>query len=234
MRMPTLLTLPPSRFLLRLVSIDLLTLTLALGMGVSWHGDPRAYTGEGDPVTWLSFAHLLASGGLAGVVFRLRTHGRPPLCGWRDPRWFWLLLALGFLFLAVDEVALLHESFDRSAHRILGLQETALSDRLDDVIVLGYGVLGVAVLYVYRTELAAYREVLPLVTCGAILFLFMQGLDMVGNRDDVLRAVGVPDEGVGILRSWLGGIEEALKLCAEAALLGSVYTCAYITAAHRN
>ena len=112
-----LLTLPPSRFLLRLVSIDLLTLTLALGMGVSWHGDPRAYTGEGDPVTWLSFAHLLASGGLAGVVF---------------------------------------------------------------------------------------------------------------------RAIGVPDEGVGILRSWLGGIEEALKLCAEAALLGSVYTCAYITAARRD
>lgn len=75
--MPTLLTLPPSRFLLRLVSIDL----LALGMGVVLHGDPSAYTGEGEPVTWLSFAHLLASGGLAGVVFRLRTHGRPPLCG---------------------------------------------------------------------------------------------------------------------------------------------------------
>ena len=83
--MPTLLTLPPSRFLLRLVSIDLLTLTLLLGMGFVLHGDPSAYTGEGDPVTWLSFAHLLAGGGLAGVVFRLRTHGRPPLCGWRDP-----------------------------------------------------------------------------------------------------------------------------------------------------
>ena len=87
MRMPTLLTLPPSRFLLRLVSIDLLALTLALGTGVVLYGDPSAYTGEGEPVTWLSFAHLLASGGLAGVVFRLRTHGRPPLCGWRDSRW---------------------------------------------------------------------------------------------------------------------------------------------------
>ena len=114
------------------------------------------------------------------------------------------------------------------------MQETGLSDRLDDVIVLGYGVLGVAVLCVYRAELTDYREVLPLVTCGAILFLFMRGLDTVGNRGDVFRAIGVPDEGVGILRSWLGGIEEALKLCAEAALLGSVYTCAYITAARRD
>ena len=59
MRMPTLLTLPPSRFLLRLVSID----SLALGMGFVLHGDPSAYTGEGEPVTWLSFAHLLARAG---------------------------------------------------------------------------------------------------------------------------------------------------------------------------
>ena len=92
------------------------------------------------------------------------------------------------------------------------MQETALFDCLDDVIVLGYGVLGVAVLCVYRAELADYRDVLPLVTYGVVLFLFMPGLDTVGNRADLFRTIGVPDEGVGILRSWLGGIEEALKL----------------------
>ena len=85
----------------------------------------------------------------------------------------------------------------------------------------------------YRAELAAYREVL-LVTYGAVLFVFMQGLDAVGNRDDVFRAVAIPGEGITILRRWLGGIEEALKLCAEAALLGSVYTCAFFTAARRD
>ena len=75
--MPTLLTLPPSRFLLRLVSIDL----LALGMGVVLHGDPSAYTGEGEPVTWLSFAHLLASGGLAGIEEALKLCGEAALLG---------------------------------------------------------------------------------------------------------------------------------------------------------
>lgn len=189
--MPTLLTLPPSRFLFRLVSPDLLAVTLALGLGVVLHGDPSAYTGEGEPVTWPSFAHLLVTGGLADLVFRLRTHGRPPLRGWRDLRWIWPILAVGFLFPAVDEVARLHESFDRLVHLSFGLPETALSDRLDDDIVLGYGVLGVMVLYAYRTELAAYRAVLPLVTCGVILFVFMQALDTVGNRNDVFRAVGV-------------------------------------------
>ena len=232
--MPTLLTLPPSRFFSRLVSLDLLAVTLALGMGVVRHGDPIVYAGEGESVTWLSFAHLLVTGGVADIVFRLRTHGRPPLCGWRDPRWIRLLLAVGFLFLAVDEVARLHESFDRSVHRIFGLPETALSDRLDDALVLGYGALGVMALYAYRVELSAYREVLPLVTCGVVLFVLMQGLDTVGNRDDVFRAVGVPREGIAILQSWLGGIEEALKLCAEAALLGSVYTSVFITVPRRD
>ena len=49
--MPTLLTLPPSRFLLRLVSLDLLAVMLALGLGIVLHGDPSAYTGEGESMT---------------------------------------------------------------------------------------------------------------------------------------------------------------------------------------
>ena len=236
--MPTLLTLPPSRFLFLLVSLDLLAVTLALGTGVVLHEDPSAYTREGGPVTWLSFAHLIVTGGLAGIVFRLRTstHDCPPLRDWRDLRRVWLLLAIGFLFLAVDEVARLHEdSFDPLVHRIFGLQETALSSRLDGMILLGYGALGVMTLYACRRELAAYREVLPLVTCGVILFVFMVGVDMVTERQDVFRALDVRRwwrwEN---LRRLMTGMEDALKICAEAMLLGSMYACAFITAARRD
>lgn len=234
--MPTLLTLPPSRFLFLLVSLDLLAVTLALGTGVVLHEDPSAYTREGGPVTWLSFAHLIVTGGLAGIVFRLRTHGCAPLRGWRDSRRVWLILAIGFLFLAVDEVARLHEdSFDPLVHRIFGLQETALSSRLDGMILLGYGALGVMTLYVCRPELTAYREVLPLVTCGVILFVFMAGVDMVMERQDVFQALDV-----GRWWRWgnparlMAGMEDALKICAEAMLLGSMYACAFITAGRRD
>ena len=48
---------------------------------------------------------LLASGGLAGVVFRLRTHGRPPLCGWRDSRWLWPILAFFAVRVRVVQIA---------------------------------------------------------------------------------------------------------------------------------
>ena len=218
----------PPRFLFWLVFLDLLAVTLALGTSVVLHGHPSVYMEEGEWVTWLSFGHLLVTGGLAGIVFRLRTHGSPPLRGWRDPRWIWLILAVGFLYLAVDEVATLHESVDRLVHRLFGWQETGLSDRLDDVIVLGYGALGVVVLYAYRTELAACREVLPLVRCSVILFAFMVGMDMLSNRSDVFRAVGVPRDQRGDLSAWARSIEESLKIGVEATLLGAMYTCTFI------
>ena len=227
-------TLPPSRFLFWLVSLDLLAVALAFGTGVVLHENPYVYMDEGEPVTWLSLAHLLVTGGLAGIVFRLRTHRSPPLRGWRDPRWIWLLLAAAFLFLAVDEGAQLHESFDLAVHRVFGWRETSISDRIDDAIVIGYGALGVMVLYAYRTELAACREVLPLVKCGAILFVFTMGLDVVSNRNDVFRAVGMARERAVLVGYWVGGIEESLKICAEAALLGSMYNCVFITARRRE
>lgn len=223
------LTIPPAKMLFLLVLIDMLAVALAVGSGVALHGDPSAYTGEGEPITWLSFAHLVAIGMLAGGVFYLRTDGHFFIHAWRDPRWIWPIIALGFLFLAVDEVVRLHESLDHALHRAFQIQETGLSDRLDDTIVLGYAVLGVSVLYAYRSELTGYRAVLPLLGCGFLLFVFMVLLDALTNDDDVLRLAGIPSPGIEILGDWLGSIEEALKICAEAALLGTVYACFCMT-----
>ena len=226
----TLCPCAPTTFLLSLVYIDLLAILLALGLGFAWHQNPTAYTGEGDPITWLSFAHLLVTSGVAGSVFYCRTGGSLDPAVWRQPAFVWLLIALGFLFLAVDEVAKIHESLDRFAHRLLQRPETALSDRLDDAILLGYGLSGVAVLYIYRSELISYRTVLPLVMCGFALFLFMGLLDALVNRPDVFLFMGISQEGSADLGKWLGGVEEGLKILAEAAFLGAAYTCLFLTA----
>ena len=220
----------PTTFLLSLVYVDFLAVLLALGLGFAWHQNPTAYTGEGDPITWLSFAHLLVTGSLAGGVFYSRTDGSLDLAVWRQPAFVWLLIAFGFLFLAVDEVAKIHESLDRFAHRLLQRPETALTDRLDDAILLGYGLSGMAVLYAYRSELISYRPVLPLVICGFVLFLFMGLLDALVNRPDVFLFMGISQEGSASLGKWLGGVEEGLKILAEAAFLGAAYTCLFLTA----
>ena len=226
----TLFPCTPTTFLLSLVYVDFLAVLLALGLGFAWHQNPTAYTGEGDPITWLSFAHLLVTGSLAGGVFYCRTGGNLDLAVWRHPAFVWLLIALGFLFLSVDEVAKIHESLDRFAHRLLQRPETALTDRLDDAILLGYGVSGMAVLYAYRSELVSYRSVLPLVICGFVLFLFMGLLDALVNRPDVFLFMGISQEGSAGLGKWLGGVEEGLKILAEAAFLGAAYTCLFLTA----
>ena len=226
----TFLPCAPPTFLLSLVYVDFLAVLLALGLGFAWYQNPTAYTGEGDPITWLSFAHLLVTGGLAGGVFYCRTGGGLDLAVWRQPAFVWLLMALGFLFLAIDEVAKVHESLDRSVHRLLQRPETALSDRLDDAILLGYGLVGVAVLYAYRSELVSYRAVLPLVICGFVLFLFMGLLDALANRPDVFLFMGISQEGSASLGKWIGGVEEGLKVLAEAAFLGAAYTCLFLTA----
>ena len=59
-------------------------------------------------------------------------------------------------------------------------------------------------------------------------------LDAVGNRNDVIVAMGFGHKEGEVLRSWIGGIEEGLKLFAEAALLGSVYACLLQTADSRK
>ena len=217
---PTLFCLPPSRFLFALVFLDLLAVTLGLGLSRVLYGYWGAYTGGGSPEMWLSFAHLLVTGGLAGIVFRLR--GCPPLRGWRDPRWVWLLIAVGFLYLAIDEATELHERLGLLISRIFGLQPITLTlTRIDGTILLGYGVLGVMVCYAYRTELAAHREVLPLAACGVILFVFSVLMDVA-----FFRELGVPWDWT----PYVNTAEEVLEIFAAAALLGAMYTCAFSTA----
>ncbi len=223
----TIFPLSPAKFLLSLVSFDFLAVWLVLGLGLALHRSPTAYTGEGEPITWLSFVHLLVTSGIAGGIFYCRTGGSLRE-GWRDPAFVWLLISLGFLFLAIDEVSKIHESLDLFVHQVLQLQETGLTDRLDDAIMLGYGLIGVAVLYVYRCELVHYRAAFPLVLCGFVLFVCMGLLDAILNRNDVFFFMGISQKGSDFLGKWLGGVEEGLKIFAEAALLGAAYSCLYL------
>ncbi len=227
--MLNILTIPPTKFLLRLVYVDFLAVVLAIGLGFALHQSPTAYTGEGEPITWLSFAHLLVTSTLAWEVFSRRTGGSLRGNVWRSPTFVWLLIALGFLFLAIDEIVAIHESFDHLLHRTFQIQETGLTDRLDDVIMLGYGLIGVGALYAYRGELVRYQSALPLVICGFVLFVLMGLLDALVNRDDVFLFLGIGKEGSHALAMWIGGVEEGLKILAEAALLGATYTCVFLT-----
>ena len=109
---------------------------------------PGRYMGEEGLITRLSITHLLAIGAIALALAFVR-HAAP----WRDSPGrsaiVWLFISAGFVFLALDERLELHEQMDFWLHDSLHLEETAVSDRLDDLIVVAYGVLGAAVLYAF-------------------------------------------------------------------------------------
>ncbi len=62
----------------------------------------------------------------------------------------WFFLAMGFAFLAMDDSLMFHERLDYAIHSAFGWQETRLSDRIDDIIVGFYAIIGAIFVFCSR------------------------------------------------------------------------------------
>jgi hypothetical protein len=154
--------------------------------------------------------------------------GGVPLLRIAAPHFVWLLFAAGFAYLALDEGFEVHEHVDKLVHRALALSETTLSDRLDDAIVLAYGLIGIGVLWWQRRELARYSGALPATVAGFVLLFAMVGIDAFANsRTVVIRFFGDAELG-GRIHPWLIVAEESLKVLGEAVFLAAAYRCLLI------
>ncbi|MEM8505862.1 MAG: hypothetical protein AAF716_22250 [Cyanobacteria bacterium P01_D01_bin.1] len=143
---------------------------------------------------------------------------------WRSPSAIWGMISAGFAFLALDELATIHEGLDKLIHIVFSWQETGVSDRLDDLIVGMYGLAAIALLVTYRRELKRYRSVAPYVFGGFILLFCMIGIDAVSNRDDVFLLFFSAPTAAGIM-SWIFIPEEVCKLVAEACFMTAIKGC---------
>lgn len=193
-----------------------------------WLGqEPGKFMGDNQPLTWFSFLQLLGTAGIVGRIFQIRRGQSPNRKSWKAPFFVWLLVSIGFIFLAFDEVVQIHEKIDYQIihKRIFSMQETELTDRLDDVIVGGYGVVGVWILYWYRKELRHYRAVIPRLTLGLVLFFFMILFDMASNRNDLFPLfLSAPRVSIALYQ-WSQAVEDGLKILAEGCLLSVAYDC---------
>lgn len=134
------------------------------------------------------------------------------------PHYIWLLMALGFLWLSFDELLMLHEQLDHIFHQIYQQKENAWSDRIDDLIVLGYFLIAVFLFYRYRQSFANYRNLIIgylkiIIPCTIIMI----ALDLLTNRNDLITHP--------ILFKQLSLGEEIFKLIIEVYLLLLVYGC---------
>jgi hypothetical protein len=198
----------------------LLATTLMIGATIlagALSGHPHYHFGEGRIMTLFSGFLLLAIAWLSFHIGRIR-HVAPDRTFWKPQTAIWGIMALGFTYLALDEMTQIHESLDKGIHRLFRIEETNLTDRIDDAIVGMYGVIGIAGIAIYRKELVQHRQALPFLIVSFILFFMMVACDFLTSRPDVLEMFFEPGSGRR-LRTWLSVAEESLKIYSGACFL---------------
>jgi hypothetical protein len=203
----------PFRYFIVIFNITLPVMAL---IGGYLKGNINVYFSEWGFITKQSAFMLVALHVYSGLIFEAeyqinRSDNQP---GHSIP---WALMSLGFLYLAFDEVMQFHERLDSAIHKWLGIRETGVTDRLDDVLILLFVLMGMFMLYYYRSTLVKYRVAIPYLIVGFGLALLMAGLDILTNRPDIIRD--------RTTLKIMEVIEELSKVFAELSFLLGVNKC---------
>lgn len=160
-----------------------------------YRGNPGAHFGEAALGTFKSVFLLAMAGGVAWFVAR-RLHDVPG-------RRFWLLSGIGLVFLGLDDLLRIHESFDFAIHGLLGRSpEDPLTDRIDDVIVALYGLLFLGLFVRYRRHIMFFRAMVWMLVPAAICFAVMVKYDMLGGAKHIEESLKIGG-GAFILTAYL-------------------------------
>ena len=190
-------------------------------------GDITKAFAEGRPGTYLSMTLLLATAVVSFAIRRRRiAAGARPAAAL-----IWLLIGAGFVFLALDEGFEIHERLDRLIHSVGGFEETAWTDRIDDVIILAYGVLGLAALILWRREIISIPGLIRFLAWGLALMVLQVGFDALSNGESLLLRLGVPPHLAGTVRDLIGFAEDVTKIAAEAVFLAGFLHALRVVAA---
>lgn len=95
---------------------------------------------------------------------------------------FWLASAVAFFFFAFDEYFLIHENLDKWILHALQLPKNRLTDKLDDLIVLVYGLIALYILYKSWPWLRRHAGFIRNVKAGFACLLIMIFFDFSGTR----------------------------------------------------
>lgn len=172
----------------------------------------------------VSAVQMLTTAWLAFRIFEARRQRAGWLESLRKSYLVWALIGAGFVFLPIDETFGLHQRMDGFVHRSLAMKETRLSDSIDDAIIVGYGMIGLGVLFRYRRELGRYDMRRWLV--GGFIFVGISVIfDAACNRPDVALWLASGVARLGAIWEAAFRVCEALsQLVAEATFLVAFYS----------
>jgi hypothetical protein len=194
----------------------------AINRGLAKSGNPGRYFGEGRFTTIISCAQLLLIALFAGLTFLARRKLTPGRSIFSGPA-LWAFIAAGFVFLAADDAFEIHEHFDIVIHQIFHLQETPLTDRIDDALIALYGVIGCAFLWFYRHEFLAFKFILPPLIGGFICLALSVLCDTISNDATWLRWYAQDAPIPPQLNGWFSAGDGAFTLLGEASFIAAFY-----------
>ena len=208
------------------VSSALLVAVLSF-LGVYFHHSLDYFFHEGYLGTFYPVA-LLAISSLSCFLYHLKLTPsityifENPLS--QKNTWFWCGFA--FAYLSLDDLFEIHEKIDFKLHHWLDalakIKSNAVTDKLDDLIVVIVLAAAIWFLIRYRDTFSAYPMMLAAYAFACCLVLLMVVVDFLTNGGHILKFF----LGKGLysdLKSFLYVIEESLKIFAcSFILLGSI------------
>ncbi len=198
------------------LTLNLAVLTGAIIAGYS-EGHSKRYFTEGEVVTFLSSFNLVAISLFCWIVYEKEKLADSVESLHPAGSIIWALMSAGFLFLAFDETMEIHENADFFIHKVFGLKETAITDRLDDMLILFYGVVGLTLFIRFRGRLWPYIDGLRPLIGGVLLLVLMVLFDALTNRRDIISERD--------FHTLLSIAEDIFKVLAELMFLVAAYTC---------
>jgi len=144
---------------------------LAIAVMIAPENKPgRYFYKEGYMVTYLSATFLALAGIFSGVAFNLSRFRTDFL------RFFWLVAAIGFTYLFLDELIGFHETMGERLNPVAVIPKGFR--HWDDIIVMLYGVVALFVMAGFLPEIFRYPRVMEMMGIAFIFYFihtFMDG-----------------------------------------------------------
>jgi len=204
------------------LAANLVLIGFAVCLGLFKTGNPSRYFGEGRFTTAFSCAQLLAVAWFSLKIFVVRRPVASTL-GFLSCAWVWAAMGAGFIFLAADDAFQIHEQLDGIIHKLLHAKQTAVTDRLDDAIVGIYGVIGLAVLWLFRGELLVFKQMWRVFGGGFLCLFASVACDAISNGDQFLIWVTGNVAMGKKLDGWFSVGDGGFTLLAEGLFVAAFY-----------
>ncbi|EAW35439.1 hypothetical protein [Lyngbya sp. PCC 8106] len=215
-------------YLWMILLFDLVFLGLTIRRAVLLGKSPMVYFGETGIISWLSCLQLLILSGLAWKIYRIRKLAPIETKGKKLPQTLWKLIAIGFLFLAVDEIVQIHEATDFLIHWVFQIPDNSKFLQLDGLIVAGYSAIGAYILYSFWDEFKRYKPAFYLFVLGFAFKATMVFIDL-GTDDDSIFSFWLADpKRHKLMYDWVQTVEESFKILAEGAFIAAFIACLQI------